>query len=55
MTTYKVWIEVEELDDAGDNVRDHDLKFASTAEFSDLGEACAFAERLHVLGKELQQ
>jgi hypothetical protein len=44
--SYKVWIEIEEVDEGGDHVQDIDPGFASSGEFDQLEEAHAFADRL---------
>lgn len=40
---FKVWIDVEEVDDDGNNVMDHDLPFAACAEFDTLEKAVGHA------------
>lgn len=48
MTTFKVWIEIEEVNESGDQIADHSLALdgAAIAEFDTLDEAVEFGNRL---------
>ena len=47
---YKVWIEVEEIDEDEDHYERLDLPFSATGEFEDELKAHMFAARLHDFG-----
>ena len=51
MSVYKVWVEVEEVDDHGDHVQDWSpfLAGASIGQFDDLDEAVVFGDQVQKL------
>jgi hypothetical protein len=51
--TYKVWVEVEEYDEDTGDGETLDMAGASVAQFKDVDEAMAFAERLQAIGESL--
>lgn len=57
MTTYQVWIEIEELDDDGEVVPDtshsFDLGFGPTFTARQLSEATAVASVMHAVGSSM--
>lgn len=53
MSTFKIWIEVEEVDEIEDHVTDVELDFASVAEFETMEEAIGFARHLQNIGETL--
>jgi len=48
---YKVWIQVEEIDEDTDHYLTLDSSFGSTGEFDTEEEAQEFASRLHDMGE----
>ena len=54
MKKYKVWIEVEEIDEENDTYEDVDLiDIPSCGTFDNLDEAVKFAHDLHDLGQNI--
>lgn len=55
MTTYKVWIEIEQYDTRKEHgiTLPGALDFAATAEFRSLDEATRFADRLNASGNQI--
>ena len=51
-TVYKVWIELEEVNEAEDEYNRLDLPFAATREFKTEAEAFVFAQKMHDENKE---
>ena len=50
---YLIWIELEEVDEEGDNVDDHSILINGGAVFEteDMNEAIVFGDRLQALGE----
>jgi hypothetical protein len=51
---YKVWIEIEEVDDDLNHYQTLDLPFASTASFDTEQEALAYATKLNQIGEMIE-
>lgn len=49
---YKVWIEIEEIDEENDIYQKLDLPFASTGTFNSEAEAFRFAQKMHDENKD---
>lgn len=52
-TIYKVWVEVEEINEDKDHYQNIDLPFASCAVFENEESAINFAKTLHEIGEQM--